>query len=83
MDITSLGVEFDQSVNTLYFRVKPGTVARTVEVSPLILVDVDENDVTLGVEFVNADEFLPYLRAHDGVLPSVKVWPLPHQRAAG
>ena len=33
-----------------YARLREGTVARTVEVSDSVMVDVDENDLILGVE---------------------------------
>ena len=81
MDAQRLGVELDPTVNALYVRLAQGTVARTIEVSPLVLVDIDEHGTTLGYEFVNADQFLPYLRAHGGELPPVEVGK-PTQRIA-
>ena len=78
---TRLGVELDSDVNALYRRIEQGTVARAIEISPEILVDVDENGTTLGVEFVDADDVIPYLRAHGGSLPLNPRWDEPRKIA--
>lgn len=81
MDVTRPGIEFDASVNALYVRLMHGTVARTVEVSPLVLVDLDENGATLGYEFVDASRFFPFLTEHGGVLPETAVSAPPQKLA--
>ena len=62
-------IKLDPDVNALYIRFTPGTVHRTVEVEASVYVDVDDQDTPLGMEFVNADDFLPYLRRHAGEIP--------------
>jgi uncharacterized protein YuzE len=63
-------VEFrlDPDVNALYIRLMPGKADRTVEWEEMVYVDLDANGHPIGVEFVNADDFVPFLRRHEGTL---------------
>ena len=56
----------DADVNALYIKILDAPVARTIELETCIYVDLDADDQPLGVEFVNADDFLPFLRRHNG-----------------
>ncbi len=59
--------ELDPDVNALYVRFDRGDVARTLEVEPAaVFLDVDENGGPLGMEFINADDFIPFIRRHSG-----------------
>ncbi len=60
--------ELDEDVNALYVRVKTGTVAKTLKISDSVFLDVDRQNRTIGIEFVDADEFLPFIRQHQGRL---------------
>lgn len=53
---------FDDDANALYVALHEGAVARTLELTELIYVDVDASGAPLGIEFVSADEFLTFLR---------------------
>ena len=53
---------FDEEANALYIAIKAGDVARTIEVTDMVYIDVDANAASLGIEFVSADEFVPFLR---------------------
>ena len=59
-------IRLDPDVNALYIEVRAGEVAKTLEVSESVFVDVDEEGAPLGMEFVNADDFIPFLREHAG-----------------
>ena len=61
-----INFELDPEVNALYVRFEKGEVARTLEVEETLFIDVDEHGAPLGMEFVNADDFLPFLRRHAG-----------------
>lgn len=63
--------QLDRDVNALYIRFRPGEVSRTVELTDSVYVDMDADDVPLGMEFINADEFVPFLRDHasDAAVP--------------
>jgi uncharacterized protein YuzE len=63
-------VEFrlDPDVNALYIRFMPGKADRTVEWEDMVYVDLDASGQPLGIEFVNADDFVPFLRRHEGNL---------------
>jgi uncharacterized protein YuzE len=52
---------FDQDANALYIAINPGEVARTIEITDLVYIDVDASGTPLGIEFVSADEFVPFL----------------------
>jgi uncharacterized protein YuzE len=60
--------ELDPQVNALYVRFADGEVAHTVEIEEALFIDVSEEGEPLGIEFVNADDFLPFLRRHEGLL---------------
>jgi uncharacterized protein YuzE len=55
--------QLDRDVNALYIKLRAGKVSRTIEVTDTIYVDMDANDTPLGIEFTNADDFLPFLRS--------------------
>lgn len=53
---------FDEDANALYIALHEGQVARTIEITDMVYVDIDASGTPLGVEFVSADEFVPFLR---------------------
>ena len=53
---------FDEDANALSIALHEGQVARTIEITDMVYVDVDVRGTPLGVEFVSADEFVPFLR---------------------
>jgi uncharacterized protein YuzE len=53
---------FDPEANALYISLSRGEVARTIGLNDEVYVDVDAQGELLGIEFVNADEFIPFLR---------------------
>jgi uncharacterized protein YuzE len=57
-------IRLDRDVNALYIRLRAGKVSRTVELTDSVYVDMDDQDAPLGIEFINADEFVPFLREH-------------------
>ncbi len=61
-------VEFqlDTDANALYIKLGPGAVARTIALTDSVYADVDATGAPLGLEFINADEFVPFLRNHAG-----------------
>jgi len=56
----------DQEVNALYIEFREGEVAKTIELAETVYMDVDGQGSALGLEFVNAADFLPFLREHVG-----------------
>lgn len=63
--------QLDCDVNALYIKLRSGQVSRTIELTDSVYVDMDADDVPLGIEFLNADEFVPFLRerAHGADIP--------------
>ena len=61
-------IEYSPSAGALYLRIQSGDVAETVEIEDMIYVDVDADGQPLGVEFVDAQGFLPFLERHAGAL---------------
>ena len=64
-------IRLDRDVNALYITVQPGQVSRTIELTDTVYIDVDAQGTLLGIEFVDADEFIPFLRdrADDAEIP--------------
>jgi len=48
---------YDPKAHAYYLAVKDGTVTRTVEVSPAVLVDLDAQGVAVGIEILGPFEF--------------------------
>ena len=61
-------IEYDPEARALYIQVKEGEIADTVEIGDNVYADVDEQEETIGVEFLNADKFLAFIEEHNGVL---------------
>lgn len=61
-------IEYSPTAGALYLRLQAGTVAKTVEIEEFVDVDVDASGQPLGVEFVVAEEFDPFLERHAGAL---------------
>lgn len=49
-------ITYDKVADALNVSLRPGTVARTVEVAPEILLDLDKNDNPLYLEIIGASE---------------------------
>lgn len=57
-------IRLDRDMNALYIEFREGQVAKTVELGEMVYMDVDGQGSALGLEFVNADDFVPFLREH-------------------
>jgi uncharacterized protein YuzE len=78
-------ITYSAAHSLLYVRLRAGETANTVEIAPDVYVDVDEAGSPLGVEFLNAADFLPFLARHDGRLDAEMLQPLTaarHPRAS-
>jgi uncharacterized protein YuzE len=56
--------QLDRDVNALYIKLGTGIVSRTIELTDSIYVDLDAADAPIGLEFRNADDFVPFLRSN-------------------
>ncbi|MDP9356049.1 MAG: DUF2283 domain-containing protein [Chloroflexota bacterium] len=61
-------MEYSPEVRALYVRLGTGEVAETMELEELVYVDLDAEGRPLGVEFVAAEDLLPFLERRGGVL---------------
>lgn len=53
--------EYSPDVRALYVHLAAGEVAKTVELDLEIMADLDASGRLLGVEFLDAHEFFPFL----------------------
>ena len=60
--------EYSSDENLLYVALGDGPAAETIELEESVYVDVDADGRPIGVEFLNADDFLPFLARHGGQL---------------
>ncbi len=67
-----MNIVLDTAAGALYLRLMPGRVAETAELADLVVADYDDAGRMLGVEFVRARRFGPFLHQHPEVaaLPS-------------
>lgn len=49
-------ISYDKEVDALNISLRGGVVARTIEVSPEIMLDVDKKGNTLSIEIIGASE---------------------------
>ena len=49
-------ITYDKRANALNVSIQPGVVARTIEVAPEVLLDVDKKGRTLNLEILGARE---------------------------
>lgn len=55
----SIGLEVDLLARAAYIRLSSEDVARTVEVTEAIMIDLDQYDVVVGIEVLDLAEDLP------------------------
>jgi len=46
-------ITVDKETDTLYFRLDENKIVESEEVRPGVILDYDENDAVIGVEFLN------------------------------
>ena len=46
-------IRIDKETNTLYFRLDENKIVESEEVRPGVILDFDEDDKVIGVEFLN------------------------------
>lgn len=61
---SSIRVKHDRDVDAVYVTLRAGDVARTVEVTGSIYMDVDGLGRPLGLEFLHSEDLAPYVHAH-------------------
>lgn len=72
-------IEQDVDAGTAYFALSDAPVARTVHISDLVMVDVDDSGHPVGVEFATVpqkltwDQFAPLFNAYPELKESVGV----------
>ena len=60
--------EYSADENLLYVALGEGPAAETLEVEESVYVDLDADGRPIGIEFLNADDFLPFLLRRGGQL---------------
>jgi len=49
-------IKVDKETDTLYFRLDENKIVESEEIKPGIILDYDENDQVVGVEFLNVSK---------------------------
>ena len=60
-------IEYAADHELLYIKIADGPAAETIEIEESVYVDLDADGQPIGVEFLNAADFLPFLARHGGV----------------
>ncbi len=61
-------IELDHETDALYLWLRHGTVARTVELTDGVYLDLDRSGLVLGTEFLSVHDFAEIVGEHDGLL---------------
>jgi len=75
-------IEYSPDVGLLYVRLGGGAVAESVEVGTGVVADMDAAGEPVGLEFLDADAFLPFLARHGDAPDGVVTIDLPDGLAA-
>jgi uncharacterized protein YuzE len=49
-------IKVDKDTDTLYFRLDENNIVESEEIKPGVILDYDENDQVVGVEFLNVSK---------------------------
>jgi len=60
MTSPQVSIEIDPMADAAYIRLSQKSVSRTVEVTPEVLLDLDEMDIAVGLEVLRLDAEIPY-----------------------
>jgi uncharacterized protein YuzE len=52
-------IKLDKEVDALYFRLDESRIVDSEEVRPGVILDYDENDQVVGIEFLNVSSRVP------------------------
>jgi uncharacterized protein YuzE len=69
-------LEYSPDGNLLYLRLRDGETAETAEVQDNVFLDLDLDGRPLGLEFLDADDFFPFVCSVVGAMPGT-VAPIP------
>lgn len=61
---TSVAIHIDHETDTGYIRLRETDVAETVELTDLVLLDLDEFKVAVGIEVLSLAAQIPFTRLH-------------------
>lgn len=61
-------ITLDPQVNVLYLHVHSGEFAETLEVGPDVYLDVDTNGRVIGIEFLDPEYLIQFIRERGGEL---------------
>lgn len=75
-------IEYSPDERLLYLRLRPGEVAETIEVDTDVMADLNAAGEPVGIEFIDADAFFPFLARHAGTHEGIVVVDLPDGLAA-
>ncbi len=64
-------VNYDKVADAIYIQMKKGKVSSTIEVSDLILHDLDKKGNVLGIELLNASSQFSHKEIEDGILNGI------------
>ena len=59
---SAMQFRFDEEANALYIAIRPREVVRTIQATNIVYIHVHSDGAPLRIEFVSADEFVPFLR---------------------
>lgn len=66
-------INYDKIADAMYFSMKRGKVAKTLEMNERLIVDVDKKGNILGIEMLDASNQLPKNSIRKGITSGVPV----------
>jgi len=66
-------INYDKIADAMYFSMKKGKVAKTLEMNERLIVDVDKKGNILGIEMLDASNQLPKNSIRKGITSGIPV----------
>ncbi|MHB8860161.1 MAG: DUF2283 domain-containing protein [Minisyncoccota bacterium] len=66
-------INYDKIADAMYFSLKKGKVAKTLEMNERLIVDVDKKGNILGIEMLDASSQLPKGGLENGIASGIPV----------
>lgn len=66
-------INYDKIADAVYFSLKKGKIAKTLEMNERLIVDVDKKGNVLGIEMLDASSQLPKKSLEAGVASGIPV----------
>ena len=71
-------INYDKTVDAMYVYFKKGKISKTQKISPTVFIDIDKEGKLIGLEILNASQYLSRKSGHQYVTIGNKSFDVSH-----